>query len=279
MRAIVLALCLACPVLSFAATLPSTEAPRDIIARSEARPTGNDSVSLLVVTLTDKAGVSRQRGLLWYHLASAQGDQDLQKFFYPRSIRNVATFNEEVRDAEDMQYLYLPAASRVRRVSSKHQAWVGSDLIYEDLQKLNLDDWTFSFVEQASEDGFAVYVVDATAQASSNSAYAKRRYFIRSDGTYFPNRIDFFDAQDRLIKQVRRQDVQAFGDALYERFVHVIDLRNGHRTSMERRWVRVNTGLAAAVVSVRQMERGIEHYGVPSDVMQLVNAETTRMAQ
>ncbi|MGG7596208.1 outer membrane lipoprotein-sorting protein [Pseudomonas sp. WC1] len=268
-----------CPLLAFAGMPAGNLVPRDIIERSEERPTGKDSVSMLLVTLTDKAGTKRQRGLLWYHLAGEQGDLDLQKFFYPRSIRNIATFNEEVRGAEDLQYLYLPAASRVRRVSSKHQTWVGSDLIYEDLQKINLEDWTFSYVEQASEEGFAVHVVDCQAKPSSNSAYAKRRYYIRADGSYFPSRIDFFDAAGQLIKQVRRTEVQAYGSALYERFVQVNDLRNGHQTLMERRWVRVDTGLPASLVTVRQMEKGIEHFAEPADVQRLVSDETSRMVE
>jgi len=265
--------------LVFGAASPSTPEPRDIIFRSEERPTGNDSVSMLVITLTDKAGVGRKRGFIWYHLSGELGARDLQKFFFPRSIRNVATFNKEVKGAEDLQYLYLPAASRVRRVSSKHQTWVGSDLIYEDLQKLKLDDWDFSLVSSASEDGFPVYVIDCTAKPSSNSAYGKRRYFIRSDGTYFPSRIDFFDASNALIKRVERKDVQAYGDALYERFVNVTDFRNGHSTSLERKWVRVNTGVSVPMVSLRQMERGIELYSEPSDIMRLVDDEMSRMTE
>lgn len=285
MKRIFLLAWLCCPTLALAeataaagATAPAEE-PRAVIERSEGRPIGNDSVSMLMVTLTDQAGVRRQRGLLWYHLASQQGDLDLQKFFYPRSIRNIATFNEEVRDAEDLQYLFLPAASRVRRVSSKHQTWVGSDLIYEDLQKLNLEDWTYRYVEQASEDGFAVHVIDCVAKPSSNSAYAKRRYYIRADGSYFPSRIDFFDSVGTLIKQVRRSDVRAYGDALYERLVQVKDFRNGHQTELERRWVQVNVGLPAALVSVRQMEKGIEHFAYPAEIQRVVDEATNGMVE
>lgn len=280
MKRLFLGACLLFPSLVFASNLPtSVPDPKEVISRSEERPIGKDSTSLLVITLTDKEGVSRKRGFVWYHLSGEKGALDLQKFFFPRSIRNIATFNEEVKGAEDLQYLYLPAASRVRRVSSKHQTWVGSDLIYEDLQKLKLEDWEFRFAPSSDQAAAGVYVVDCIAKPSSNSAYAKRRYFIRADGTYFPNQIDFFDANGTLIKRVEREQVSAYGDALYERFVNVTDYRNGHRTSLERKWVRVNTGLDMPTVSIRQMERNIEHFPQPSDLMQLVNAEMSGMAE
>ncbi|MEN5147948.1 outer membrane lipoprotein-sorting protein [Pseudomonas orientalis] len=280
MKRLFLGACLLFPSLVFASNpLTSVPDPKEVISRSEERPIGKDSTSLLVITLTDKEGVSRKRGFVWYHLSGEKAALDLQKFFFPRSIRNIATFNEEVKGAEDLQYLYLPAASRVRRVSSKHQTWVGSDLIYEDLQKLKLEDWEFRFAPSSDQAAAGVYVVDCIAKPSSNSAYAKRRYFIRADGTYFPNQIDFFDANGTLIKRVQREQVSAYGDALYERFVNVTDYRNGHRTSLERKWVRVNTGLDMPTVSIRQMERNIEHFPQPSDLMQLVNAEMSGMAE
>ncbi|WP_248751290.1 outer membrane lipoprotein-sorting protein [Pseudomonas sp. MWU15-20650] len=280
MKRLFLGACLLFPSLVLASNPPAAVPdPKEVILRSEERPTGKDSTSLLVITLTDKEGVSRKRGFVWYHLSGEKGALDLQKFFFPRSIRNIATFNEEVKGSEDLQYLYLPAASRVRRVSSKHQTWVGSDLIYEDLQKLKLEDWAFRFAPSSVQAPAGVYVVDCTAKPSSNSAYAKRRYFIRDDGTYFPDQIDFFDASDTLIKRVERAQVSAYGDALYERFVNVTDYRNGHRTSLERKWVRVNTGLDMPTVSIRQMERNIEHFAQPSDLMQLVNAEMSGMSE
>lgn len=251
---------------------------KEIIFHSENRPTGDTSVSVLTLTLIDKAGSARTRAFTWYHRSTDEGDQDLQKFFFPNNIKNVGTLNEEVKEAEDRQYLYLPAGNRVRRVSSKYQAWMGSDLIYEDLQKLDLSQWVFTLVETSREDGFPVYVVDGEPVTETVSAYGRRRYYIRSDGSYFPSRVDFYSKSGALVKRVERQDVVAYGDILYERLVKVTDLQTNHRTELNRKWLLLNQGLSAADVSVRQLEKDIERYTEPSELKQVLDQVTRELA-
>jgi hypothetical protein len=242
---------------------------KEIVIESEARYSGEDMVSILAMTLTNKQGKQRRRQMLWYHSEEKGLSKDMQKFYYPRSIKNVATLYEEVVGKDARQFLYLPAARKLRRVSSKNKSWVGSDLIYEDLQNIDIDDWQYRDMGHEQIDGFDTHVIEMTATAKSDSSYSKRHYYVRSDGSFYPSKVRFFDKSGKLLKELERTDVRDHQGALYADTIKVHNMQDGHSTELKRRWIKVNVGLSQKWMSRRQMKKSIENFQQPKGILQL----------
>lgn len=252
------------PLLAQAAAAPLS--PEEMVRREEQRYKGDDMVSILAMTLTNGEGKTRRRELVWYHTRANGMAKDLQKFYYPQSIKDIATLKEEVKNEEDRQYLYLPAAKKMRRVSGKNQSWVGSDLIFEDLQEIKIADWTYRLMGTTKIDGFDCNMVEMTPKAGTDSAYSKRINYIRTDGSFYPGKVDFFDKNGKLLKELYNRDVRSHDGALYSNLLVVNNVQDKHKTELERLWIRVNTKLPDTVMTPRQMEKPVEGYDLPAGI-------------
>ncbi|MDO8578118.1 MAG: outer membrane lipoprotein-sorting protein, partial [Dehalococcoidales bacterium] len=207
---------------------------------------------------------------IWYHTQANGLSKDLQKFYYPQSIKDVATLKEEIKSAEDRQYLYLPAAKKMRRVSGKNQSWVGSDLIYEDMQEIKIEDWNYQFVGSSKVDGFDTAIVEMTPKPGSDSTYSKRINYIRTDGSFYPSKVEFFDKSGKLLKELYNRDVHNYDGALYSMFLVVRNVQDNHKTELERLWVRVNTKFTESIMTTRHMEKPVERYDQPDGIRSAV---------
>lgn len=259
-------LALVLPMLAQAAGVSPILSPEETVRREEQRYKGEDMVSILSMTLTNSDGKVRRRELVWYHTRSAGISKDLQKFYYPQSIKDIATLKEEVRNEEDRQFLYLPAAKKMRRVSGKNQSWVGSDLTFEDLQEIKLEDWTYRSLGTTKVDGYDCSVVEMTAKEGAGSAYSKRINYIRADGSFYPGKVEFFDKSGKLLKELHNSDVRDHDGALYSTLLVVNNVQDKHKTELERLWIRVNTKFPDAIMSTRQMEKPVEAFDVPAGI-------------
>lgn len=259
-------LALLLPVVAHAAGIAASLSPEETVRREEQRYKGEDMVSILAMTLTNSDGKVRRRELVWYHTRSAGISKDLQKFYYPQSIKDIATLKEEVKNEEDRQFLYLPAAKKMRRVSGKNQSWVGSDLIFEDLQEIKIDDWTYRSLGTTKIDGFDCSMVEMTPKPGADSAYSKRINYIRTDGSFYPGKVEFFDKSGKLLKALHNSDVRDHDGALYSTLLTVNNVQDKHKTELERLWIRVNTKFPDAIMTTRQMEKSVDAFELPAGI-------------
>ncbi|MFQ6047237.1 MAG: outer membrane lipoprotein-sorting protein, partial [Gemmatimonadales bacterium] len=87
------------------------------------------------MTLIDAEGREKVRTMRMYQKGP---ERRLVKFMAPADVRDVGF----LRLADDQMYLYLPAFRRVRRIASsiKNEAFMGTDLSYEDLSRTRFGD-------------------------------------------------------------------------------------------------------------------------------------------
>jgi hypothetical protein len=239
--------------------------PREIVQRSEDIYAGEDMVSFFQVRLINEKGQVRQRKLVRFRRDEGGITKDLLKFIYPNDIKNVGTLNEEAQGQDDIQYLYLPASKKLRRVSAKNQSWVGTDLSYEDTQTLKTEDYDYELLGSDEVDGDETYKIALTVRDSSKSMYSKRIYYIRKADFYL-KKAEFYDKKGRLLKYTHQTDIQNIDGALYAASMKWYNVQDNHRTEFQRVWIRINNGIPDEVWTTRNLEKSVEFYKHPKDL-------------
>jgi hypothetical protein len=166
------------------------------------------------MTLVNKKGRKRERIMQTYEKKSASGEnRSLLKFLAPRKIFNVGLLTwQHSGEADDDQWLYLPASKRVKRIASagKKNPFMGSDLSFEDMQAEDLPAHIYKVVGEEDIDGQTCWKIEAlpaTKKEARASAYGKRFIWLRKDITY-PVKMDFFNRRDALMKQASYEDLE-----------------------------------------------------------------------
>jgi hypothetical protein len=165
------------------------------------------------MTLVNQKGRKRIRAMQTYEKKSENGEnRSLLKFLSPKKIFNVGlltwTHNGE---ADDDQWLYLPASKRVKRIASagKKNPFMGSDLSFEDMQGEDLQAHTYKLLGEETIDGQTCWKIEAkpaTQKQARSSAYGKRIIWLRKDITY-PVKMEYFNRRDALMKQASYEDL------------------------------------------------------------------------
>jgi hypothetical protein len=173
------------------------------------------------VTLIDPSGREKERELM---TVSQRGDDGLSKmllkFLAPADIRNTGLLTwEQAGDKDDDQWLFLPATKATNRIasSSKKNAFMNTDLAYEDLRPENLDAHTYTVLREEDVDGQACWVIEAvpsTDKEKGESGYKKRVFWVRKD-VYMTVRTEFYNRSDKLFKRATFSDLASAGGELW----------------------------------------------------------------
>lgn len=144
------------------------------------------------------------------HRREGRGARSLVRFLAPDYLRGHALLivDDGAGDPPDV-WLYQPEERRPRRVGAtqRSDAFYGSELTYEDLERADWRRWRVATVESAEERGFACEVIDAWPPASSQ--YGRLRLWLATEPDAVA-RIDFFgragarpEAAEPALKRLR----------------------------------------------------------------------------
>ncbi len=107
-------------------------------------------------------------------------------------------------------WLYLPSAEKVVRVGAK-QNFGGGDFSNGDIFRLSLTkDYAATLAGEETVDGQACWKLELKARDRS-VAYDRVVYWVRTDGTYFPVRADYYTLSGRRLKWLTSSEVGKIG--------------------------------------------------------------------
>ena len=150
----VLVLALVCLCLPIAHALAQEETPEDkglrIAQEASARNDGfGDFTAEMTMVLRDRQGRESVRQMRFKVLEVPEdGDKSLFVFDQPRDVRGTALLTHAHINAQDDQWLYLPALKRVKRINAAKRSgsFMGSEFSYEDMSSLEVEEYTYKYL-------------------------------------------------------------------------------------------------------------------------------------
>ena len=268
-----LAVALEAPVAPLAPRAPLAPlTAAEIARRVQDRDTGRDSRAELRMKLFDRRGRARDRALTLVTLrgrgnpgaaaTAPDGDRLLMRFTYPSDIRGTGFLVWEHPKGDDERFLYLPSLGRVRRIAGTEaqESFVGSDFSYEDIGGRDLEDFTYTLVDEnatwTAPDGASRPAYRLASTRKDRSAAFPRVVSLVLKDSFVVVHADVFNRRDERQKvySVRRlQQVQAIWTVFQSVMTNDLDKT---RTELEVETIEYNVGLAEDAFSRRALESG-----------------------
>ncbi|WP_370980188.1 outer membrane lipoprotein-sorting protein [Agaribacterium sp. ZY112] len=159
---------LLCSHSAISGELPSgDQIAKNINARNE-----GESVSrLLTMSMTDKRGKTRTRETRAFRQYSGEDKHTAIFYLSPSNIKGTAFLTYDYNDLnkDDDQWLYLPAARRVRRISASDRGdyFLGTDFTYEEIKletRVSMLDYDRQSLRIDTINGTECVVVESTVK-------------------------------------------------------------------------------------------------------------------
>jgi outer membrane lipoprotein-sorting protein len=229
------------------------------------RPEGVSLRQRLRMELEDRRGQKRTRETETFRKYYGKEKRTVVFFDKPGNVRGTAflTYDYPEPERDDAQWLYLPAARKVRRISAADRGgyFLGTDFTYDDVKKagkLDVAEYDLSRLPDAAVDGHPCLVVEGkprTPEIASELGYGRIRLWIDPE-IWMTRRAQMWDVAGNDLKTVDTTEIREV-DGFWT--AHRIEARNrktGHRTL----FVFEDSSYAAAVdddvFTERALQRG-----------------------
>ena len=247
--------------LAGAEEIPGEPSGLQIAINVDEREDGDDQVSEATWTLTNKAGKQRKRHTLRYW-KDYDGKDGLssKSFIYfdsPPDVKDTTFLNwsQEDAEADDDQWIYLPALRKVRRIASgdKENSFMGSDMIYDDMGDREVGEDIHTLLRVEHDGGTKMYVVQAVAK-KPNYIYSKKLTWVNAE-TWTTPKVEFYDRKGRLLK-IMYQDWTLIDGIWNGQRIVVENQLTGHKTELDISNVKFNQDLRESLFTERSLRKG-----------------------
>lgn len=140
------------------------------------------------------------------------GDKSLTIFDEPKDVNGTALLTFSHATEPDDQWLYLPALSKIKRISTtkKSGPFMGSEFAYEDMSSYEVTKYTYKYLKDETADGLKAFVVESYP-VDKNSGYTRLVTWYDQE-RFIPLQIIFYDRKDSLLKTLKFVGYQQYLD-------------------------------------------------------------------
>ena len=232
---------------------------REIAENVDNRDTGDSSHSLVQMDLIDKNGEVSSRRIEEYSMDDKKDlGRVLMIFHAPASVKNTRFLvMEKEGDADDDQWIYLPAMQRVRRIASSEgsSSFMGSDFSYDDMSSRDIDDYSYKILGEESIDGVPCYKVEVLPEDLDDDQYSKLITWVDKE-LWVNRKVEMYDKKEKLEKVLnveRLEAVQGYQTPIITRMSNV---QNGHSTLLTVKKFVYNESFPESIFSTRFLQTG-----------------------
>jgi len=138
------------------------------------------------------------------------GDKSIFVFDDPADVKGTALLTFSYKEQPDDQWLYLPALSRVKRISSSNQSgpFVGSEFAYEDMAAQEVEKYTYEYLRDETLNGLDTFVV-ARYPVDKKSGYTRQIVWLDKEA-YRIWQIEYYDRKASLLKTLTFSDYDQY---------------------------------------------------------------------
>lgn len=219
-----------------------------------------DTSANAVMTLIDKSGNKKVRELDMYTKETAAGQFSFVEFQKPADVAGTKFLTTPTKDDSE-QRLYLPALKKVRKIASSDKSgeFVNSDLYYYDMEDRKLEDSTYTFLAEdvtladKAFEGMKFYKIEVKAK-DAEAPYAKSNIYINMDD-FHAYKVETYDKKGgALLKTILFVKYEEQKGVKMPVQTMVTNHKKGSKTLLELKNLKVNTGLADTLFSVKNLE-------------------------
>jgi hypothetical protein len=225
----------------------------EIAKMVDEKPSPMDMSSKTKMILTNKKGKSRSNAMM---SKSVDGNKkQIIWFLEPKDDKGVAFLKIEHDNKDDEMRMWLPAFKKVRRISSKKKgdAFMGSDLSYEDLSSRDLDENQYNRLDDGTVNGKDCYVLEILPKAQAKSSYTKHISWI-DKLTLMGVKEESYDKRGKLKKKKEYEFQNMKGYHVMKR-VYVEDVQKNHSTEVTFSEIEVDSGIRENLFQEKNLKR------------------------
>jgi len=201
----------------------------EIANESDRRSNGFiDSSSTMKMILKNRHGDTSSRQLRVRSMeVENDGDKSMTIFDTPADVKGTALLTFSHKTKNDDQWLYLPALTRVKRMSSSNKSgpFMGSEFAFEDIGSQEVDKYNWSYLKDETIDGIDCYMLQRIP-VDRKSGYTKQILWINK-AEYYPVKVDYYDRKKSLLKTLRSSNYKLYKGKFWR--AHLMEMKN-HQT-------------------------------------------------
>ena len=235
------------PILIF------SQSGRDIAEMIENRPAPNDLINQMVMILINSKGKTRTHKMI--SKSKNGGEKQIIWFKEPKDDRGIAFLKIESDNKDDEMRMWLPAFKKVRRISSKKKsdAFMGSDLSFEDLSNRRLKSNDYKRLEDAKWLGRDCYVLETIPKKESKSNYVRHVSWIDKNHMNILKE-QSFNRKNKLEKE-KHFSYETRGKYQLIKKVSVKNLLKRHATEITFYDIVINSGISDKIFNDINLRR------------------------
>ncbi len=167
--------------------------------------------SFTLVLLNAQGDRTERRLTLELREDLAEGNLSRIEFDWPENVRGTILLTHTHKAGEDDQWLYLPAAKRMRRISAGHKtgAFMGSEFTYEDLAPPLAVKYIHARMPDDTVEGRPCFQLERRSRAEG-SGYSRQLVWLDKE-FLVPLKVEFYDRKNELLKVAFYRDYRASG--------------------------------------------------------------------
>jgi outer membrane lipoprotein-sorting protein len=234
-----LALFLVSPLFAFNAGAEALPAGDEIARRINARNEGAVVSRHVTMAMTDRGGTERVRETKSFRKYFGREKRVVIFYLSPANIKDTAflTYDYPEADRDDDQWLYLPAARKVRRISASDRGdyFLGTDFTYEDIRKetkVGIEDYSWKTLDEEMIDGHRCFLVEqipVNEKTANELGYGKVQSWVDAE-IWMVRQAKFWDVAGNPLKTSQFKDIKPIQDIWTAHQLISENHKTGHKT-------------------------------------------------
>lgn len=234
----------------------------EIVTKADDARRAKSERQVLTMTLENSRGQKRVRTIEgWEREMSDAEEHRFSRFKEPSDVKDTTLLTYDYEEKDDDIWLYLPALKKVKRIlsSNKGDYFMGSDFTYEDMENIDLVNWTYTVAGKETIDGTECWIVDAAANTDKErgeTSYNKLRYWIGADD-FIIRKIDYTDKKDRQSKQLIISEIRTTSATDPRKRGHKMEMKNfltEHKTVLDISELQLDVPVSDDLFSQRSLQ-------------------------
>ncbi|MBK5201472.1 MAG: outer membrane lipoprotein-sorting protein [Spirochaetaceae bacterium] len=252
---IILIVLFSLPALLFAQTSYSAD---QVIDKVYNRATPTDQSGELIMTLENSQGDQRIRTIEQDIQEKESETKKIMFFTAPADVRGTSfmSFSND-NNANDDQWIYLPALKKVKRISSgsSNDYFMGSDFTYDDMGERLPSEDTHSIIGEETINNIHCIVIESIPH-DSGYMYSKTITWV-SDEYWIGMKKEFYDEDNDLLKTLTVSKYEKINDYWMITSSEMNNIQKEHKTLIQLNNLVLDSGIQDSIFSTRTMTRGI----------------------